>query len=68
MIISQTFKSFEGFYCEQHNLSWLGIGIEFEIALTDERELNFDKSFLTFNVKKKIYAKVTLNLTVNIEN
>ena len=39
--------------------------IEFEIALTDVGELNFDKSFLHFNVKKKIYAKITL--TVNIE-
>ena len=41
------------------------LGIEFEIALTDVGELNFDKSFLHFNVKKKIYAKITL--TVNIE-
>ena len=39
--------------------------IEFEIALTDVGELNFDKSFLYFNVKKKIDAKITL--TVNIE-
>ena len=41
--------------------------VEFEIALTDGGDLNFDKSFLHFNVKKKIYAKVSLNLTVNIE-
>ena len=41
--------------------------IEFEAALTDGGELNFDKSFLYFNVKKKIYPKVTLDLTVNIE-
>ena len=41
--------------------------IEFETALTDGGELNFDKSFLYFNVKKKIYPKVTLDLTVNIE-
>ena len=40
---------------------------EFEIALTDEGQLNFDKSSLYFNVKKKIYPKVTLDLTVNIE-
>ena len=37
------------------------------IAPTDGVELNFDKSFLYFDVKKKLYAKVTLNLTVNIE-
>ena len=37
------------------------------IAPTDEVELNFDKSFLYFDVKKKLYAKVTLNLIVNIE-
>ena len=43
------------------------LGIEFEKALTDGGELNFDKSSLHFNVKKKIYPKVTLNLTVNIE-
>ena len=41
------------------------LGIEVEIALTDVGELNFDKSFLHFNVKKKIHAKITL--TVNIE-
>ena len=43
------------------------LGIEFEIAPTDADggELNFDKSFLLFNVKKNIYAKVTLS--VNIE-
>ena len=40
------------------------LGVEFEIiALTDGDKLNFDKSFLHFNVKKK----VTLNSTVNIE-
>ena len=43
------------------------LGNEFEIALTDGCELNFDKSSLYFNVKKKIYSKVTLNLKVNIE-
>ena len=42
--------------------------VEFEIALTDGGELNFDKFPLHFNVKKKIYPKVTLNLTVNTEN
>ena len=40
--------------------------IEFEIALTDGGELNFGKSFLHFNVKKK-YPKVTFDLTENIE-
>ena len=43
------------------------LGIEFAKALTDGAELNFDKSSLHCNIKKKIYPKVTLNLTVNIE-
>ena len=30
---------------------------ELEIELIDGGELNFDKSFLHFDVKKKIYAK-----------
>ena len=49
-------------------------GIEFEIALyTNGGESNFNKPFLHFNVKKKIYIyiyiypKLILNLTVNIE-
>ena len=42
------------------------LGTEFEIALTDEGELNFDKYLLYFNVKKKIFAKVTLNLTKDV--
>ena len=37
-------------------LVW-GLGIEFEVALTDGGELNFDKSFLHFNVKKKNICK-----------
>ena len=41
-------------------------GIEFEIVITEGGELNFDKSFLQLS-KEKLYAKVTLNLTVNIE-
>ena len=42
--------------------------VEFEIALTDGGDLNFDKSFLHFNMHFNfIYAKVSLNLTVNIE-
>ena len=40
---------------------------EFKIALTHGGDFNFDKSSLSFHVKKEIYAKVTLNLTVNIE-
>ena len=43
------------------------LGIEFEIALTDVGELNFDKFSLNFIAKKKIYPKVTLDLIVNIE-
>ena len=30
---------------------------ELDIRLVDGGELNFDQSFLQFNVKKKIYAK-----------
>ena len=33
------------------------LGIKFEIALTDGGELNFDKSSLHFNVKKKYISK-----------
>ena len=43
------------------------LGIEFEKALTDGGELIFDKSSLHFNEMKKIYPKVTLNLTATIE-
>ena len=43
------------------------LGIEFKKVLTDGSELNFDKSSLHINVKKKIYPQVTLNFTVNIE-
>ena len=31
--------------------------LELELGLVDGGELNFDQSFLQFNVKKKIYAK-----------
>ena len=30
---------------------------ELDIGLVDGAKLNFDKSFLQFNVKKKLYAK-----------
>ena len=30
---------------------------EFEIGIVDGGELNFNQSFLRFNIKKKIYAK-----------
>ena len=56
---------FEGVYCG-HYLNW-ELGFEFEITLTDGSSLNFDKSFLYFNVEKKIFSKVTFNLTINIE-
>ena len=44
-----------------NSVNYLGwkLRIEFEIALIDWGELNFDKSFLHFNVKKKTYAKVS---------
>ena len=47
-------------------LVWVLV-IELEKALTDGDALNFNKTSLHFNVKKKIYSKVTHNLTVNIE-
>ena len=56
---------FIGIYRGQQKLSCLGI--EFEITLTDGGELKFDKSFLHYNIKKKIYPKASLNLNVNIE-
>ena len=37
----------------KNHLVWK-LGIEFERVLIDECELNFDKPFLHFNVKKKI--------------
>ena len=57
---------FEGIYCGQHKLSYLGIENCIWVALFDVGELNFGKSFLHFNVKKK-YPKVTVNLTENVE-
>ena len=52
------------------SIDYLGwkLGIEFEIELTDGDEFNFDKPFLHFNVKKKIFAKVIFNLIVSIES
>ena len=39
---------------------------ELEIGLVDGGDLNFDKSFLQFNVKKKKYLRIVLlNLTLN---
>ena len=50
-----------------NDLGW-ELGVEFEIPLTESGWVRIlKKSFLHFDVKKKIYAKVTLNLTVNIE-
>ena len=43
------------------------LGGKFEIAVTNGGQLNFDQSFLHFNVKWKLYAKLILNLTVNTE-
>ena len=40
---------------------------ELEIGLVDGGELNFNQSFLKFNVKKKIQAKSFLDLTLNTE-
>ena len=43
-------------YCGQRE--WSCLGIEFEKALTNGGELNFDKSSLHFNVKKKYTQKL----------
>ena len=40
---------------------------ELEIGLIDWGELNFDKPFLNFNVKKKIYAKGYFKKTISIK-
>ena len=41
---------------------------ELDIGVVDGGELNFDQSFLQFNVKKKIYMRrVLLDLTLNAE-
>ena len=40
---------------------------ELEIRLVDVGELNFDQSFLQFNVKKKYMRRVLLNLNLNAE-
>ena len=60
-------RNLEKFTVDTINYLVWKLGIEFEIALTDRGELNLDKSSLYFNVKKKIYPKVTLGLIVNIE-
>ena len=39
--------------------------LEVEIRLIDRSELNFDKSFLHFNVKKQIYAKSHFKITIS---
>ena len=40
---------------------------ELEIGLVDGGELNFNQSFLKFNVKKKYRQRVILDLTLNAE-
>ena len=41
---------------------------ELEIGLFEGGELNFDQSFLQFNVKKNIYMQIVhLDLTLNAE-
>ena len=51
----------------QHELSCSGIGNWIWESSYWWGELNFDKTCLHFNVKKKIFSKVTVDLTVNIE-
>ena len=40
---------------------------ELEIGLVDKGELNFNQSFLKFNVIKKYRRRVVINLTLNAE-
>ena len=40
--------------------------LELELGFVDGGELNFDKSFLQFNIKKKIYAKSYFKRTLSI--
>ena len=40
---------------------------ELEIGLVDEGELNFDQTFLLFNVKKDYIRKISSDLTSNAE-
>ena len=40
---------------------------ELEIGFVDGDELNFDQSFLQFNVKKEIYAKSSSRFDFNAE-
>ena len=40
---------------------------ELEIGLVDGDELNFNQSFLKFNVRKKYRRRVILDLTLNAE-
>ena len=40
---------------------------QLQIRLADDGELNFNQSFLKFDVNKKIQAKSILDLTLNAE-
>ena len=39
---------------------------ELDVRVVDWGELNFDQSFLQFNVKEKYIQRVLLNLTLNV--
>ena len=67
MIIQQKIKSLKEFTVDSISYFSCQLGTEIEIPHIDEEELNFDKHFLHFNLKKKIYAKATFNLSQNIE-
>ena len=52
--LSKTYViNFKEFYVDKINDLVGELGIESEIAITDGGELNFDKSFLRLNVRKK---------------
>ena len=50
--------NFKEFYVYKINYLVGELGIESEIAITDGGELNFDKSFLRLNVRKKHIQKL----------
>ena len=50
--------NFKEFYVYKINYLVGELGIESEIAITDGGELNFDKSFLRLNVRKKYIQKL----------
>ena len=57
--LSKTYViNFKEFYVDKINDLVGELGIESEIPITDGGELNFDKSFLRLNVRKKHIQKL----------